>query len=187
MDLSFFTTLQPGWLNVWILSFGMLLVQFVWMGLFREGGKRAVDTSWYTTKDKINASISTSLQIVLLLLTIFVPFKFGTAWFVSGVVIFSISLIASMYAYYSYTAAAPGATIKNGLYRWSRNPMYFFFILGMFGLCIASASLWMLIVIIPFAIATHLTVLGEERYCEKTYGEEYLKYKAKTPRYFLFI
>ena len=52
MHLSFFTTLQAGWLNAWIPSFGMVLIQFIYMAIFREGGKRAVDTSWYTAKDK---------------------------------------------------------------------------------------------------------------------------------------
>ena len=28
MEHSFFTTLQAGWLNAWILSFGMVLIQF---------------------------------------------------------------------------------------------------------------------------------------------------------------
>ncbi len=34
-------------------------------------------------------------------------------------------------------------------------------------------------------VYTHLIVLGEERYCEATYGDEYRTYKARTPRYFL--
>ena len=38
---------------------------------------------------------------------------------------------------------------------------------------------------IPFMVYTHLIVLGEERYCEATYGDEYRTYKARTPRYFL--
>ena len=28
-DFSFFTTLQAGWLNAWIPSFGMVLIQFM--------------------------------------------------------------------------------------------------------------------------------------------------------------
>ena len=64
MDLSFFTTLQAGWLNAWIPSFGMVLIQFIYMAIFREGGKRAVDTSWYTAKDKWNGLASTILQIL---------------------------------------------------------------------------------------------------------------------------
>ncbi|WP_279173039.1 methyltransferase family protein [Tannerella forsythia] len=186
-DFSFFTTLQAGWLNAWIPSFGMVLIQFIYMAIFREGGKRAVDTSWYTAKDKANASVSTILQIAILVLSVFVPFKFGTAWFLAGMAVYVLSLALFVRAFHSYVATPAGKTIKGGVYRWSRNPMYFFFFTGMFGVCIASASLWMLLVMIPFIIATHFLILGEERYCEETYGEEYREYKAKTPRYFLFF
>ena len=87
-DFSFFTTLQVGLLNAWIPSFGIVLIQFIYLAVFKEGGKRAVDTSWYTGKDKMNASVSTILQIATLVLSVFVPFKFGTAWFLAGTVIY---------------------------------------------------------------------------------------------------
>ena len=186
-DFSFYTTLQAGWLNAWIPSFGMVLIQLIYMAIFREGGKRAVDTSWYTDKDKKFAAVSSFLQILLLVLSIFVPFKFGTTWFIVGMVVFVLSLAAFISACHTYVATPADETIKGGIYRWSRNPMYFFFFTGMFGVCIASASLWMLVVTILFFVATHLIILGEERYCEKTYGKEYMEYKAQTPRYFLFI
>ena len=55
----------------------------------------------------------------------------------------------------------------------------------MLGVCIASASLWLLLVTIASIVATHFVILGEERYCLATYGQEYREYKARTPRYFL--
>ena len=164
LDLSFFTTLQIGWFNAWIPAFGMVLIQFVYMALFPETGKRAVDTSWYTSSDRLWASVSSCLQIALLVL----------------------SLAAFIWAFHSYAIDPAGKTIKSGIYRWSRNPMYFFFFTSMLGTSIACASLWLLSVTVPFGIAMHFTILGEERYCEQTYGKEYLEYKAKTPRYLLW-
>ena len=38
--------------------------------------------------------------------------------------------------------------------------------------CIASASLWLLPATIPLILVTHGVILGEERYCMTTYGEE---------------
>jgi len=186
LDLSFFTTLQIGWFNAWIPAFGMVLIQFVYMALFPETGKRAVDTSWYTSSDRLWASVSSCLQIALLVLSVFVPFKFGTAWFVTGGAIFVLSLAAFIWAFHSYAIDPAGKTIKSGIYRWSRNPMYFFFFTSMLGTSIACASLWLLLVTVPFGIAMHFTILGEERYCEQAYGKEYLEYKAKTPRYLLW-
>lgn len=187
IDLSFFTTFQIGWLNAWIPAFAMVLTQLVYMAIYKEGGKRAADISWYTAKDKLNGGMSTLLQIVLLILSLFVPLKVGATWFWIGVAIYVLAFIPFVSSFVSYVKAPKGEAITNGVYRWSRNPMYFFFIIGMMGVCVASASLWMLMVIVPFAIATHCIVLGEERYCEQTYGESYLAYKKKTPRYLLFL
>ena len=55
-------------------------------------------------------------------------------------------------AFYDYAAAPADRAAQGGIYRLSRNPMYFFYFLGMAGVCVASASLWLLIVIVPFAI-----------------------------------
>ncbi|MDO4779432.1 MAG: isoprenylcysteine carboxylmethyltransferase family protein [Bacteroides sp.] len=185
MDLSFYTTLQAGWLNAWIPSFGMIIIQFMYMLFFIEGGKRAVDTSWYTTKDKINSYGSSAMQILVLIVSIFIPLKIGTVWFIIGSIIFIPSLICFVYAFHCYANTPSDKTVVRGIYRYSRNPMYSFFFAGMFGVCIATASLWLTLIMIPFIILTHLIILGEERYCEQTYGEEYLKYKAETPRYLL--
>ena len=71
------------------------------------------------------------------------------------------------------------------LFHLSRNPMYFFYEVGALAVCIASASLWLLLATIPLILVTHGVILGEERYCMTTYGEDYARYKARTPRYFL--
>ena len=39
MELSFFTTFEIGWLNGWVPSFAMLLVQIIFMMLFPQGGQ----------------------------------------------------------------------------------------------------------------------------------------------------
>ena len=187
MEISFFTTLEPSLAGAWIPSFGMVLIQFAYMFIYKEVGKRATDTSWYTLADKRNAIISSLLQVALLILSVFVPLKTGSAWFWIGAVIYVAAFAGFIKAFYDYAAAPADKAAQGGIYRLSRNPMYFFYFLGMAGVCVASASLWLLIVIVPFAIYNHLVVLGEERYCEQTYGQEYLKYKRKTPRYFLFF
>ena len=63
MDISFFTTLQAGWLNAWIPSFGMMLVEFIYVQIFKDGGKRALDSSWRNRKDKINYATCSLLQM----------------------------------------------------------------------------------------------------------------------------
>lgn len=186
-SLSFYTAIEPGWLNGYIPSFALVGVQLVFMGVYREGGRRAVDVSWYSPRDKLAAAINTLLQVAMLLLSVFVPFKLATAWFYVGVGIYVVAVLGFVAAFYAYCRAPLGKAITGGIYKMSRNPQYACFTLGMVGVCVASASLWMALLLVPFAIATHLVVLGEERYCARAYGDGYAEYKRRVPRYFLFL
>lgn len=56
----------------------------------------------------------------------------------------------------------------------------------MLGIIIATASLWLLLLMVPYCWAMHGTILGEEQYCLRTYGEDYRLYKRRVPRYLLF-
>lgn len=186
MDISFFTTLQVGWFNAWIPSFGMMLVEFIYVQIFKDGGKRALDSSWRSGKDKINYMICSLLQMSLLILSVFVPVKVDMGWLLTGALIYFLSLAGFIWSIHSYASAPADKVICNGIYRWSRNPMYVCYFASVLGTCIASASLWMLIILIALILVTHRSILGEEQFCERTYGEAYMAYKEKTPRYGLF-
>ena len=153
MPINDFIQFHFGWLNAWIPSFALVLIQLLYMILYREGGKRAVDTSWYTSKDKRYATLSFVFQGTLLLVSLFVPLRIGTPLFTVGCVLFAFALVG--------------------------------YEVGALAVCIASASLWLLLATIPLILVTHGVILGEERYCMTTYGEDYARYKARTPRYFL--
>jgi protein-S-isoprenylcysteine O-methyltransferase Ste14 len=71
-----------------------------------------------------------------------------------------------------------------GIYRISRHPLY----LGMFvvyvGIGIASAS-WVYLLIALALLATYRTafVIPEERMCCERFGDSYLEYMSRTPRW----
>lgn len=184
MNINDFLNFQLGWYNAWIPAVSMQLIQLAFMMIYKESGKRVVDTSWYTAKDKRNAALSSFSQMALLAVSVFVPFKFGTVWFTIGAALYALAVAMFVAAFYAYSKAPLNNAITGGIYRLSRNPMYFAFNVGMVGICIATLSLWFTLVVIPFFVTTHLLIVSEERYCEKTYGEEYKAYKEKTPRYF---
>ena len=139
----------------------------------------------YTSKDKRYATLSFVFQGTLLLVSLFVPLRIGTLLFTVGCVLFAFALVGFMAAFHAYASTPKGETVVRGVYRLSRNPMYFFYEVGALAVCIASASLWLLLATIPLILVTHGVILGEERYCMTTYGEDYARYKARTPRYFL--
>ena len=72
----------------------------------------------------------------------------------------------------------------NGLYRFSRNPMYLGFDLLTLSSMILTFNLLIIALGIYSIIIYHRIILGEELFLEERFGEEYSNYKAKVRRYF---
>ena len=117
MPINDFIQFHFGWLNAWIPSFALVLIQLLYMILYREGGKRAVDTSWYTSKDKRYATLSFVFQGTLLLVSLFVPLRIGTPLFTVGCVLFAFALVGFMAAFHAYASTPKGETVVRGVYR----------------------------------------------------------------------
>lgn len=76
------------------------------------------------------------------------------------------------------------ALVTVGPYNFTRNPIYIGFILVYFGLAIILTSLWVLLLLIPVLIILQRGVVErEEAYLERKFGEAYLKYKERVPRW----
>lgn len=76
------------------------------------------------------------------------------------------------------------ALVGDGVYRWTRNPMYLAMLALLAGLGIASDSLWFLIAVPPAALAlTGLAIRREERYLEAKFGEAYRDYCRRVRRW----
>ena len=76
---------------------------------------------------------------------------------------------------------------KNGIYRWSRNPIYVVTIVGMlgWGLFVNSIFTWVLLCL--WASIYVLAPFIEEPWLLEKYGSEYIKYKDQVPRFFKFL
>lgn len=73
--------------------------------------------------------------------------------------------------------------VTKGIYRISRNPAFLGFDLTYLGVSIAFGNIILLLFSLVTITLMHLQILEEERYMEKTYGEEYLVYKDRVRRY----
>lgn len=74
--------------------------------------------------------------------------------------------------------------VTTGPFRFSRNPLYLSLTLLYIGAALAIPMLWSLATLPLALIIMQWGVIGrEERYLEKKFGEEYLKYKESTPRW----
>ncbi|MFX0150183.1 MAG: methyltransferase family protein [Candidatus Hodarchaeota archaeon] len=73
--------------------------------------------------------------------------------------------------------------VIEGLYKFSRNPIYLSIIIILIGLAILAGSLSIFItVIVLFIIFCKFLVSWEEKKLEEAFGEEYLEYKKRFRR-----
>jgi protein-S-isoprenylcysteine O-methyltransferase Ste14 len=76
------------------------------------------------------------------------------------------------------------AIVTDGVYGYTRNPMYVAMALFYGAIAVAAESLITLLVLIPLLIVVHYgVVLREERYLERKFGDEYRRYKLAVRRW----
>lgn len=76
------------------------------------------------------------------------------------------------------------AILSDGVFAYSRNPVYVGMILIYIGVVFLFNSLWVLPSLFLVLLAMHYgVILREERYLERKFGEEYLVYKQRVRRW----
>lgn len=75
--------------------------------------------------------------------------------------------------------------VTYGIFAWVRNPLYVGNFLAWMGFAVISGVFWFLpVAAIVFAIEYTLIVRYEEGVLESIFGDEYMAYKSRTPRWF---
>ena len=75
--------------------------------------------------------------------------------------------------------------VTYGIFAWMRNPLYVGNFLIWMGFTVISGVLWFIpVAVLLFALEYTLIVRYEEGVLESIFGQEYLRYKARTPRWF---
>lgn len=77
----------------------------------------------------------------------------------------------------------PSSLISTGPYATSRNPMYVGWTLLYLGAALITRNAWMVVSLPVVAGLIHREVLQEEHTLERTFGEEYLRYRDQVRRY----
>ena len=76
-----------------------------------------------------------------------------------------------------------GELTLSGPYRWGRNPQYVGWLLFLFGYALNDWSWWCLAALLVVAISLHLLVLVEEEHLRHVFGDPYVEFCRKIPRY----
>ena len=77
----------------------------------------------------------------------------------------------------------PGQLVTDGIYAYSRHPIYLFFNLYFMGTFLVNGTLIFLLFALLIAGNLHLQILNEEAFLLRTYGRAYQEYRLRTARY----
>jgi len=120
----------------------------------------------------------------------FLPAAVPARWV--GGVVFVLALVLLAWAISTITRSGsnvptnrPATTIvQSGPYRFTRNPIYFGMMLGLVGLALALDNLWLLAMLVPFALVIRFGVVArEEAYLERKFGDVYRRYRSRVRRW----
>ncbi|MBC7795601.1 MAG: isoprenylcysteine carboxylmethyltransferase family protein [Pyrinomonadaceae bacterium] len=76
------------------------------------------------------------------------------------------------------------AIVSDGVFGFSRNPIYLSMTLLYFGIALLLNSLWLVLLTLPLLmIVTFGVILREEKYLESKFGAEYTDYKNRVRRW----
>jgi protein-S-isoprenylcysteine O-methyltransferase Ste14 len=112
--------------------------------------------------------------------------RLGAAVFVLALALVAWAITTMARAGSNVPTNLPTTTIVgSGPYRFTRNPIYLGMFLGLIGLTIALDNLWLLVMLVPFAIVIRYGVVArEEAYLERKFGDVYRGYRSRVRRWF---
>ncbi len=186
--MQFFPSLELTWLNGWIFILMNSLITWGFLKFIpKEVSRRLLDRSNFTKEQKIYTIISKIFSLLDLILLSLSPLVFKSIEFYIGLGLFVIGEIGLIISILNYTKTPLNEPVVKGLYRISRNPQDVSITIIFIGICLIVGSWIALIILIIGKILSHFRTIAEEQACIKQYGEKYLEYMEKIPRYFLFI
>ncbi|NQV20566.1 MAG: isoprenylcysteine carboxylmethyltransferase family protein, partial [Rhodospirillales bacterium] len=76
------------------------------------------------------------------------------------------------------------AIIRDGLYHFSRNPIYLCFLIFQAGIGLLMNNLWvMLLLPVTYILLTRFVIAREEAYLERAFGEDYRSFRRTVRRW----
>ena len=180
--MSVIPAFELGLWNAWVFMVPSLFFMLSSLRLFIE--KRAPASSMRLSKIKLSFCLfSKFVYFAAVIYSVFLPLKLGTIWFYAGLPITLIGLVGSVMTVVSWVETPAGEIVTNGIYRFSRHPIYVTEVLLLMGVSMASASWVFLLFPLIVGVGAVCFIKIEEAQCIGHYGNAYREYMNKTPRW----
>jgi len=169
------------------MIYGILII-IVMLNVKKESKNRIL--TYPKNDNKIIQFFSLGFMIVfgklIILYSIFVPIIAFTVYFYIGVIIYMVSISCSVYAMYYFSKADTSRPVTSSIYKYSRHPMQVMFYLSWIGLGLISGTWIIIIYTIIFSVLIIPSLVSQEKDCVEQYGDEYVEYLKRTPRFIFF-
>lgn len=174
--------------NGWILLICLGIIQFfIIFSSPKEVRSRLLDRSEFTRKQWILTGISKTIVVTVQIIIVLTPLVIGKLEFIIGLIIFILGMFGVIIAVNTFKNTPLDQPVTRGLYRISRNPQETSISIAFIGICLSVGSLFLIFLFLFSRIFNHFHILAQEDACIKEYGDSYLNYMNKIPRYFLFF
>jgi len=183
--MSLIPAFEIGLWNAWILTlYEVLTIPFFFRIAKKRGAQSPTNALASLSRPKRLAfNASKIIYFPAMVYSIFLPLKLGTVWFYVGLPLTLVGLVTGTIVLVNWAKAPIDKPVTNGLYRYSRHPMYitsFFFFLGV---SLATASWVFLVFTVVMIVSSLFSSHLEEQGCLEQYGDAYRDYMKRTPRW----
>ena len=169
------------WIFMSVFIIQMIVIMFVNKRIWQRS--HVPNDARQSVIDKSIGSIANLAWLLALGYSIFLPLLLGTIWFYIGFSVFVFGTILLSFATYSFITTPTDQLIQNGVYNFSRHPMYLATFMICLGTSIATLSWIFILLSVIIAICFYFEARLEERYCRKIYRDLYEEYMDKVPRW----
>ena len=172
-------------INGLLLMLPFLLIRFGLLSALNKAAvKRAALFSPMYGNEMIAYWIYQTSNIAIFVYLCFLKVTIDTSWlFYTGAGIYLTGVLRCAVSIKDIAMPANKEMNDNGIYRFSRNPMYVAYFLIFTGTALLTKS-WILFgIVVIFQISAHWVIIAEERWCMEQFGEAYRQYMKKVRRY----
>jgi protein-S-isoprenylcysteine O-methyltransferase Ste14 len=172
-----------GFWNAWLLCVPWVIMGGVVAVLRKDVARRMSDMTGYSAKEKLVTVAASFAPYPFMAVAVWTPLSSIGGLLILGLVLWVMGTAAFFSTVYVFANAPLDQPLQVGLYRVSRNPLYISAACVFLGICLATSSLVLFGIFIVLLVLQHFMVLAEERACTRKYGEPYVAYARKVPRY----
>ena len=161
-----------------IVRFGLLAA------LNPEAVRRAAYFAPMRDKERIAYCIYQISNAGIFIYLIFLKVRMEDAWwFYCGAACYLLGLCLCEITIANFASPNDAGLNRNGIYKFSRNPMYIAYFIHFIGMALLTQSWILASMVLVFQISAHWIILAEERWCLKKFGAAYEDYMRSVRRY----